>query len=107
MNDFVIEHPDGLSTYRVHDRKAHLDGNTQALDSDSFDVGMGLGQERVLWRTFVRLGYQLDNNGGWDDNEAIADCKELTEVALQMKKILIALMESLENQGKEMPVEGL
>mmetsp|Transcript_14018 Transcript_14018/g.29590 ORF Transcript_14018/g.29590 Transcript_14018/m.29590 type:complete len:473 (+) Transcript_14018:326-1744(+) len=107
MNDFVIEHPDGLSTYRVHDRKAHLDGNIQALDSDSFDVGMGLGQERVLWRTFVRLGYQLDNNGGWDGNEAIADCKELTEVALQMKKILIALMESLENEGKEVPVQGL
>eukprot|EP00536_Pseudo-nitzschia_multiseries_P007186 jgi/Psemu1/319072/estExt_fgenesh1_pm.C_1660008 len=106
MNDFVIEHPDGLATYRVYDRKAHMDGSRQALDSDSFDVGMGLGQEKVLWRTFVRLGHQLDTNRGWNDNEAIAECKELTHVALQMKKILLALMESLENEGKEVPVEA-
>jgi len=106
MNDFVIEHPDGLATYRVYDRKAHKDGRIHALECDSIDVGMGMGQERVLWRTFVRLGYQLDNNGGWDDSKAIAECKELTDVALQMKKILIALMESLENEGKEVPVEG-
>ena len=108
MNDFVIEHPDGLATYRVYDRKAHKEGETHALNCDSIDVGMGMGQERVLWRTFVRLGHIVDNNGGWDDNDnkAIADCKELTDVALQMKKILIALMESLENGGKEIPVEG-
>mmetsp|Transcript_20756 Transcript_20756/g.48852 ORF Transcript_20756/g.48852 Transcript_20756/m.48852 type:complete len:448 (+) Transcript_20756:284-1627(+) len=106
MNDFVIEHPDGLATYRVYDRKAHVDGCRQALDCDSFDIGMGLGQEKVLWRTFVRLGHQLDINGGWNDNEAIAECKELTSVALQMKKILLALMESLENEGTEVPVNG-
>jgi len=106
MNDFAIEHPDGLATYRVYDRKAHKDGNIHALDCDSIDVGMGMGQERVLWRTFVRLGQQLDKNGGWDDNEAIAECKELTDVALQMKKILIALMESFEKRGEEISVEG-
>jgi len=106
MNDFVIEHPDGLATYRVYDRKAHKDGNLHALDCDSIDAGMGMGQERVLWRTFVRLGHQLDNNGGWDDSKAIAECKELTDVALQMKKTLIALMESFEKQGEEIPVEG-
>jgi len=106
MNDFVIEHPDGLATYRVYDRKAHKDGNANVLDCDSFDVGMGVGQERTLWRTFVRLGHQIDNNGGWEDSETIAECKELTDVALQMKKILLALMESIEKQGEEIPVEG-
>jgi len=106
MNDFVIEHPDGLATYRVYDRTAHKDGNIHWLASDSIDVGMGMGQERVLWRTFVRLGNQLDNNGGWNDSKNIAECIELTDVALQMKKILIALMKSVENQGKEIPVEG-
>merc|ERR1712078_783209 len=52
------------------------------------------------------LSQQIDGNHGWEDNEAIAECKELTDVALQMKKILIALMQSLENGGKEVPVEG-
>jgi len=107
MNDFVIEHPDGLATYRVHDREARCEGKMHALHCDSIDVAMGMGQERGLWRSFVRLGQQIDSNKGWDDNETIAECKELTDVALQMKKILIALMESLENDGKEVPVEGL
>jgi len=106
MNDFVIEHPDGLATYRVYDREPRSKGETRALHCDSIDVSMGMGQERVLWRSFVGLGQQIDSNKGWDDNEEIADCKELTDVALQMKKILIALMESLENEGKEVPVEG-
>ena len=130
MNDFVIEHPDGLATYRVYDREARQccgDGgdtdkdetsnqssssssptNTTnaALHCDSIDVAMGIGQERGLWRSFVRLSQQIDGNHGWEDNEAIAECKELTDVALQMKKILIALMQSLENGGKEVPVEG-
>jgi len=106
MNDFVIEHPDGLATYRVYDREARCEGKMQALHCDSIDVTMGMGQGRVLWRSFVRLSQQIDSNDGWDDNEAIGECKELTDVALQMKKILIALMESLESEGKEVPVEG-
>lgn len=108
MNDFVIEHPDGLATYRVYDREARREGKRrQALHCDSIDVAMGMGQERVLWTSFVRLGQQIDRNGGWSDSEVIAECKELTDVALQMKKILLALMESLENEGKEVPVEGV
>lgn len=106
MNDFVIEHPDGLATYRVHDREARCQGTRHALHCDSIDVAMGMGQERVLWRSFVRLGQQIDRNKGWEENEAIAECKELTDVALQTKKILLALMESLHNGGKEVPVEG-
>ena len=108
MNDFVIEHPDGLATYRVYDREARREGKRmQTLHCDSIDVAMGMGQERVLWTSFVRLGQQIDQNGGWSDSEVIAECKELTDVALQMKKILLALMESLENEGKEVPVEGV
>lgn len=107
MNDFVIEHPDGLATYRVYDRVPRRQGETKALHCDSIDVAMGMGQERVLWRTFVRLGEQIDSNEGWHDNDTMAECKELTDVALQMKKILIALMESLENQGKEISVDGI
>jgi len=107
MNDFVIEHPDGLATYRVYDREARCQGKMNALHCDSIDVTMGMGQERGLWRSFVRLGEQIDRNDGWKDNEIIAECKELTDVALQMKKILIALMESLENGGTEVAVEGI
>lgn len=106
MNDFVIEHSDGLATYRVYDREAQKDGNKQTLNCDSIDVTMGIGQERVLWRTFVRLGHQIDKNGGWDnDIEDITECKELTDVALQMKNILIALMESVQQNGKEIPCD--
>lgn len=108
MNDFVIEHPDGLATYRVYDRAPRRrKGETHALHCDSIDVAMGMGQERVLWRNFVRLGEQIDSNEGWHENDTIVDCKELTDVALQMKKILIALMESLENNGKEVSVHGI
>lgn len=107
MNDFVIEHPDGLATYRVYDREARCQRKMNALHCDSIDVAMGMGQERGLWRSFVRLGEQIDKNQGWEDNEVIAECKELTNVALQMKKILIALMESLENGGTEVAVENI
>lgn len=106
MNDFVIPHPDGLATYRVYDKEARCEGDMHALQCDSIDVAMGMGQERALWRSFVRLGQQIDSNGGWEENDTIAECKELTDVALQMKKILLALMESLENEGKEVPVES-
>lgn len=110
MNDFVIEHPDGLATYRVYDREARCskgDGKINAFHSDSIDVAMGMGQERVMWRSFVRLGEQIDRNEGWKDSQLITECKELTDVALQMKKILIALMESLENGGKEISMESI
>lgn len=106
MNDFVIEHPDGLATYRVYDRVAAPDGNIHVSSGDSIDVAMGMGQERVMWRSFVNLGHKLDERGGWDDSEATAECRELTNVALQTKKILIALMESLEKggDGVEVPI---
>lgn len=106
MNDFVIEHPDGLATYRVYDRVAASDGNIHVSSGDSIDVAMGMGQERVMWRSFVNLSNRLDQRGGWDDSEATAECRELTNVALQTKKILIALMESLEKGelGVEVPI---
>ena len=106
MNDFVIEHPDGLATYRVYDRVAAPDGNIHVSSGDSIDVAMGMGQERVMWRSFVKLSCQLDEHGGWDDSEATAQCRELTNVALQTKKILIALMESFEKggAGEEVPI---
>lgn len=104
MNDFVIEHPDGLATYRVYDRVAAADGRAHVTSGDSIDVAMGMGQERVLWRNFVRLSHELDKQGGWDDNEATAECRELTNVSIQTKKILIALMESFEKDGKEVPI---
>jgi hypothetical protein len=105
MNDFVIEHPDGLATYRVYDRIAAADGKFNVTSGDSIDVAMGMGQERVLWRNFVRLSHELDKQGGWDDSEATAECRELTNVSIQTKKILIALMESFENDGKEILIE--
>lgn len=101
MNDFVIEHPDGLATYRVYDRTGSTDRKTNVVSGDSIDVTMGMGQERVLWRNFVRLSHDLDKQGGWDDSEATAECTELTNVSIQTKKILIALMASYENGGKE------
>jgi hypothetical protein len=107
MNDFVIEHPDGLATYRVYDKMAAPDGKIHVSSGDSIDVAMGMGQERVLWRTFARLGHTLDEQGGWDDSEAIAECTELTNVSLQTKKILIALMEGAETPGKEIPIPGM
>jgi hypothetical protein len=106
MNDFVIEHPDGLATYRVYDRIASPDGKVHVSSGDSIDVAMGMGQERVLWRNFVRLSDALDKQGGWDDSEATAECRELTNVSIQTKKILISLMESFEKSGQEILIEG-
>jgi hypothetical protein len=101
MNDFVIEHSDGLATYRVYDRITSTDRRKNVVSGDSIDVAMGMGQERVLWRNFVRLSHELDKQGGWDDSDATAECRELTNVSIQTKKILIALMESYETAGKE------
>jgi hypothetical protein len=107
MNDFVIEHPDGLATYRVYDKIAVEDGNFNVTSGDSIDAQMGIGQERSMWRNFVRLSDELDKEGGWtDDSAATAECRELTNVSIQTKKILIALMESFENDGKEIAIEG-
>lgn len=107
MNDFVIEHADGLATYRVYDRYASTNGKFLVSSGDSIDVAMGMGQERVLWRNFVRLSHELDKQGGWNDCEATAECRELTNVSIQTKRILIALMESFENNCKAVSIEGV
>ena len=88
----------------MYDRVSAPDGNIHVSAGDSMDVAMGMGQERIMWRSFVRLGNLLDERGGWDDSEVTAECRELTNVALQTKKILIALMESLEKGGEEVPI---
>jgi hypothetical protein len=56
------------------------------LSGDSIDVAMGMGQEGVLWRNFVRFSHELYKQGRWDDSEA-AESRELANVSMQTKKI--------------------
>jgi hypothetical protein len=55
-------------------------------------------QQQLISKAFSRfripclllLGHLLDKQGGWDQSAETADCRELANVALQTKRILIA-----------------
>lgn len=103
----MIEHPDGLASYRVYDKAPSPSGNLEVVSGESIDVTGGPTQETMMWRTFVSLSHSLDQQGGWDQSEATAECRELANVALQTKRILIALMKSWENDFEEVIIDDI
>lgn len=107
MRDFVIEHPDGLASYRVYEKAPSPSGNMEVVSGESIDVAGGPPQDTVMWRTFVSNSHSLDQQGGWDQSEATAECRELANVALQTKRILMALMKSWENSFQEVIIDDI
>lgn len=101
MNDFVIAHPDGLATYRVYEQAPNLGEHIEVTNGEAIDLAGGPPQNTMMWRTFVRLCHSLDQQGGWDQSDVTKECRVLANVALQTKRILIALMKSAENEKFE------
>lgn len=96
MKDFVLEHPDGLATYRVYEKEKMPDGRLAVVSGEAIDVGGGFSQDVTMWRTFVQLSDSIDKSG-WGDGKETSVCHELASVALQTKRILLALLKSAEN----------
>jgi len=107
MNDFVIEHPDGLATYRVYEKAPNLSEHIQVTTGEAIDLAGGPPQNTMMWRTFVNLCHSLDQRGGWDKSDMTAECRVLANVALQTKRILMALMKSAENSFEEVVVDDI
>jgi hypothetical protein len=107
MNDFVIEHPDGLATYRVYEKAPSIGDNIEVTKGEAIDLAGGPSQNTMMWRTFVQLCRSLDLQGGWDRSDATKECRVLANVALQTKRILIALMKSAENNFEEVVIDDI
>jgi hypothetical protein len=107
MKDFIIQHPDGLATYRVYDRVPSASGTMEVLNGEAIDVYGGPKEETIMWRRFAELSQSLDDQGGWDQSDQTAECRELANVALQTKRIIIALGMSLNNSFEEVIIDDI
>lgn len=107
MNDFVVEHPDGLATYRVYEKLPNISNNVEVTKGEAIDLAGGPPQNTMMWRTFVSLCHSLDQQGGWDQSDATAECRVLANVALQTKRVLIALMKSAETSFEEVVIDDI
>ena len=107
MHDFVVEHPDGLATYRVYEKAPTLSKSVEVTKGEAIDLAGGPQQNTMMWRTFVNLCHTLDQRGGWDQSDETAECRVLANVALQTKRVLIALMKSAETQFAEVVIDDI
>ena len=106
MTDFVLEHPDGLASYRVYDKRKLSNGKESIVSGEAIDVAGGFSQDVMMWRTFVHLSHQIDKSG-WEDCQETASCRELAHVALQTKQILIALLKSIDSSFQRVELEDV
>mmetsp|Transcript_13625 Transcript_13625/g.32930 ORF Transcript_13625/g.32930 Transcript_13625/m.32930 type:complete len:429 (-) Transcript_13625:1081-2367(-) len=107
MKDFIIQHPDGLATYRVYDRVPSSSGSMEIVKGEAIDVYGGPKEETIMWRRFAELSQSLDDQGGWDQSDRTAECRELANVALQTKRIIIALEKSVDNSFEEVIIDDI
>jgi predicted dehydrogenase len=103
MSDFVIPHPDGLSTYRIYQKAMDpITGKLEVVRGQAVDVPSGPQQDVMMWRQFRELSRSVDQEG-WHAIEG--QVRELTNVALQTKRIMNTLMESFGQDFSEVPIE--
>jgi predicted dehydrogenase len=103
MTDFVIPHPDGLATYRIYKKAMNpMTGELDVEHGEAVDVPSGLTQDVMMWRSFRELSRSVDRDG-WDAKEG--QVLELTKIALQTKRIMNALVESIDRGYEEIPIE--
>jgi len=77
MNDFVIDHPDGLATYRVYEKAPSIGGHVELTKGEAIDLAGGPPKNTMMWRKFVQLCHSLDQQGGWDQSDATKECRIL------------------------------
>jgi predicted dehydrogenase len=104
MRDFVIPHPDGLATYRIYQKAMNkVTGKLEVVRGQMVDVPSGPPQDVMMWRRFRDLSRSVDQEG-WDAKQG--EVRELTNVALQTKRIMNTLVESFkQGADSEVPIE--
>mmetsp|Transcript_4871 Transcript_4871/g.12807 ORF Transcript_4871/g.12807 Transcript_4871/m.12807 type:complete len:108 (-) Transcript_4871:109-432(-) len=105
MEDFVLEHPDGLASYRVYEKGESPAGKQEIRSGEAIDVAGGPMRDTMMWRTFAQLSTIVDNNG-WDQKPS-SPCQELANVAMTTKLILLALLNSVEMGCKDIPLSSI
>ena len=107
MTDFVIPHPDGLANYRTYEKEPNpLNGKLELVSGEALDVPLGPSQGIMMWRHFRELCASVEVDG-WAESPKTLDARDMTSVALQTKRILLALTQSLKDGFAEVciPVE--
>jgi Oxidoreductase family, NAD-binding Rossmann fold len=107
MTDFVLPHPDGLATYRVYDKQVNkLTGKMDViLAGECIDVPTGPPQNVTLWREFHHLCSSVEQYGWSQDVVQTREARILSESALQTKRILAALDESVSGAGAPIDIQ--
>jgi hypothetical protein len=107
LNDFVLEHPDNLCTYRVYSKQANkLTGKMDViLAGECIDVPTGPPQNVTLWREFHHLCSSVEQYGWSQDVVQTREARILSESALQTKRILGALDESVSGAGVPIDIQ--
>jgi Oxidoreductase family, NAD-binding Rossmann fold len=107
MTDFVLPHPDGLATYRVYDKQVNkLTGKMDIiLAGECIDVPTGPPQNVTLWREFHHLCSSVEQYGWSQDVVQTREARILSESALQTKRILAALDESVSGAGAPIDIQ--
>lgn len=101
LTDFVIPHPDGLSTYRIYDKALNdKTGKVEVESGEALDVPRGPSQDVMMWRRFQELCRSIEQYG-WEERAETRIARDITSVALQTKSCLIALGKSLEEKCRE------
>jgi hypothetical protein len=107
MTDFVLPHPDGLATYRVYDKEENkLTGKMDVIQAgECIDVPTGPPQNVTLWREFHQLCTSVEQFGWSEDVVETREARILSESALQTKRILAALDESVQADGAPVDIQ--
>ena len=79
----------------------------EIVKGEAIDVYGGPTEETMMWRRFAELSQSLDDQGGWDHSDKTAECRELANVSLQLKRILIALGKSVDNSFEEVIIDDI
>ena len=107
MTDFVIPHPDGLANYRTYEKEPNpLSGKLELVSGEALDVPLGPSQGIMMWRHFRELCASVEMDG-WAETPETLNARDITSVALQTKRVLLALEQSLKDDFAEVriPVE--
>jgi len=101
MTDFVVPHPDGLATYRIYDKELvdEKSGRLEVVKGEALDIMSGPPQDVMMWRSFAEVCRTVETEGY--DNPNV---RELANIVIQTKRVLMALEQSLHEQFVEVPV---